>query len=242
MRTLSEAVTWHDVECGGYAADLPLWAELAAASAGPVLELGCGTGRVALHLARQGFEVAGVDDDAELVEETRRRAADEGLAVAAEAVDVELLDLEQRFGLIVAPMQLIQILPGEAARRRCLQRAASHLLPGGVAAIAIVEELAAGTPPSPMLPDVREREGWVYSSLPLAARLDEGMLTVERLRQTVDPDGRLRETRNEVALRQLSATGLEREGRDVGLQPAGLRRIAATEAHVGSTVVLLEAA
>jgi SAM-dependent methyltransferase len=242
MPTLSEAVTWHDVECGDYAADLPLWAELAAASAGPVLELGCGTGRVALHLARQGFEVTGVDKDAELVESMRRRAADECLAVAAEAVDVELLDLEQRFALIVAPMQLIQVLPGEAACRRCLQRVAAHLLPGGVAAIAIVEELAAGTPPSPLLPDVREREGWVYSSLPLGARLDEGMLTVERLRQTVDPDGRLRETRNEVSLRGLSATRLEEEGREAGLRPGGRRRIAATEAHVGSTVVLLEAA
>jgi SAM-dependent methyltransferase len=241
MRTLSEAVTWHDVECGGYAADLPLWAQLAADSAGPALELGCGTGRVALHLARQGIEVTGVDDDVELVEELRRRAADEGLAVAAEAVDVELFDLEQRFVLIVAPMQLIQILSGEAARRRCLQRTAAQLLPGGIAAFAIVEELAAGTPPSPLLPDVREREGWVYSSLPLGARIGDGTLTVERLRQTVDPDGRLRETRNEVTLRQLSATRLEEEAHDAGLRPAGRRRVAATEAHVGSTVVLLEA-
>jgi SAM-dependent methyltransferase len=242
MRTLSESVTWHDVECGGYAADLPLWAQLAAASTGPVLELGCGTGRVALHLAREGFEVTGVDSDAELVDETRRRAADESLPVTAEAVEVEHLDLERRFGLIVAPMQLIQILPGEAARRRCLQRAAAHLRRGGVAAFAVVEDLPAGTPPSPLLPDVREREGWVYSSLPLGARLDGGALTVERLRQTVDPDGRLRETRNEVTLSQLSASRLEEEGRDAGLRPGGRRRVAATEAHVGSTVVLVEAA
>ena len=32
-------IVWHDVECGGYRADLPLWRELAAAEAGPVLDV-----------------------------------------------------------------------------------------------------------------------------------------------------------------------------------------------------------
>ena len=47
----SDAVVWQDVECASYDADLPLWRELAAAAAGPVLDLGCGTGRVALDLS-----------------------------------------------------------------------------------------------------------------------------------------------------------------------------------------------
>ena len=50
-------VIWHDIECGGYAADLPLWRELAAAEAGPVLDVGAGAGRVALELARHGHAV-----------------------------------------------------------------------------------------------------------------------------------------------------------------------------------------
>ncbi len=44
----AERAIWHDAECGAYAADLALWEELAAAAGGPVLDLGCGTGRVAL--------------------------------------------------------------------------------------------------------------------------------------------------------------------------------------------------
>ena len=57
--TADRETIWHEVECGSYAADLALWSELAAEVAGPVLELGCGTGRVALHLAAEGREVTG---------------------------------------------------------------------------------------------------------------------------------------------------------------------------------------
>ena len=60
-------VIWHDVECGGYAADLPLWRELARAEAGPVLDVGAGAGRVALELARHGHDVTALDRDAVLL-------------------------------------------------------------------------------------------------------------------------------------------------------------------------------
>jgi SAM-dependent methyltransferase len=240
MRTIEETVIWHDVECGGYEADLPLWKELAERSNGAVLELGCGTGRVALQLAELGHQVTGIDSDREVVAELRARAAEKGLAVAVEDADAAGFEIERQFGLVIAPMQLIQLLPGEGARSQCLQRVAEHLLPDGIAAFAIVEETEAVVPASPLLPDVRERDGWVYSSLPLGAHESESELVVERLRQAVDPGGHLSESRNEVRLQIVSAAGLEEEGRRVGLHPAGQRRIGPTDAHVGSTVVLLE--
>ena len=52
-------VAWHDTECGSYDADLPLWRELA--GAGPVLDVGAGTGRVALDLAARGASVTALD-------------------------------------------------------------------------------------------------------------------------------------------------------------------------------------
>ena len=73
------AVAWHDVECASYSADLPLWGELAEEHGGPVLDLGCGTGRVALDLARRGHDLTALDSDAELVRELAARAR--GLAL-----------------------------------------------------------------------------------------------------------------------------------------------------------------
>jgi SAM-dependent methyltransferase len=234
-------VVWQDVECGAYEADLPLWEELAEATDGPVLELGCGTGRVALHLARRGHRVVGIDSDADLIAELRERAAAEGLTTGAEQADAAGFSLDQYFGLIVAPMQLIQLLPRADSRRECLTAAAAHLSPHGVIALAVVETVVTSVPPSPLLPDVRERHGWVYSSMPLGAIREGDSLLVERLRQTVDPDGHLEETHDAVRLQMLTAAELEQEGRSAGLSPAGRRRIEPSDAHVGSTVVLLEA-
>lgn len=234
-------VVWHDAECGAYEADLPIWEELAEAADGPLLELGCGTGRVALYLARRGHAVVGIDSDAELIVELRQRAGAEGLTIGAEQADAADFSLDERFGLIVAPMQLIQLLPGADSRRQCLRVAAAHLAPHGVVALAIVETEVTSVPPSPLLPDVREHAGWAYSSMPLGAIREGDSLLLERLRQTVDPDGHLEESHNTVRLRMLSAADLELEGRAAGLSPAGRRRIEATNAHVGSTVVLLGA-
>ncbi len=234
-------VVWHDVECGAYEADLPLWEELAESTAGPLLELGCGTGRVALYLARRGHAVVGIDSDADLIAELRERAAAEGLTVGARQADAAGFSLDETFGLIVAPMQLVQLLPDADLRRECLRAAAAHLAPHGIVALAIVETGVTSVPPSPLLPDVRERDGWVYSSMPLGTIREGDSLLVERLRQTVDPGGHLEESRDAVRLQMHSAAELEEEGRSAGLRPAGRRRIEPTDAHVGSTVVLLGA-
>jgi SAM-dependent methyltransferase len=241
MRTTESArVIWHDVECGAFEADLPLWDELAEGSDGAVLELGCGSGRVALHLARNGDRVTGLDSDPALVEALRDRTAAEGLEVTARAADAADFKLDQSFGLVVAPMQLIQLLDGAGARESCLRACGSHMAPGGRLAVAIVEGVPTGVPPAPLLPDVREHDGWVYSSLPLGARHEGGALLIERLRQIVDPEGHLSESRDIVRLRTLTADQLEEEARSAGLRPGGRRSIDPTSSHVGSTVVLLE--
>jgi len=238
---VSSAAVWHDVECGGYSADLPVWKRLACACGGPVLELGCGTGRVALRLAARTNEVWAVDADASLLEALRARAAAQGLSVRAIRADVRALDLERQFELILAPMQLLQMLGSAAARQATLERAACHLASGGRLAAAIVEP----PPPSPdgpaaALPDVQELDGWVYSSLPAVLITGGGDLEIHRRRQAVSPDGSLSEEEHTDRLDALDADALEAEAATPGLRPAGRLEVPATDGYLGSTVVLLE--
>jgi SAM-dependent methyltransferase len=240
--TQAESVLWHDLECGGYDGDLELWRELARSADGPILDLGCGTGRVALDLARQGHPVHGLDLDPELVAAFNARALDAGLPASATAGDARAFDLEGDFGMVLAPMQLIQLLDTPGERISCLQCARRHLVPGGTAAVAIVDGFPAELiedAPAP-LPDTREVDGWVYSSLPLDAALETGVIVVRRRRQMVSPSGELRDELDEIPLRLLTSETVEAEAREAGLEPVGRRRIAPTDAHVGSTVILIE--
>lgn len=235
-------MTWNEVECGGYTADMALWEELADRTDDPIMELGCGAGRVTLHLARRGTSlVIGVDRDPSLVNRIWEQASPR-MSGDAEIGDVRDFDFATRFGLVLAPMQLIQLLADSQERLACLSCVTEHLLPGGLAAFAIVEELPEipSGDVAPPLPDVRQVEGWIYSSLPLEPLIDDSSIRLRRLRQTVDPDGNMSEEMNEISLATLSAERLEAEGAEVGLRPLDRRWIPATEAHVGSTVVLFE--
>jgi len=236
-------VVWHDVECGGYAADLPLWEELAEEAAGPVLDLGCGTGRVALHLARRGHRVVGLDADAALLAAFQERAS--GLPAESMLGDARAFEVKEEFGLVLAPMQLMQLIETPAERIACLSSAASHLCSTGTIALAIapVEEILAGEDIDPMevLPDVREVDGWVYSSHTREILVDPEKIVIRRRRERVSPGGDLTDELDEVVLEVLPAETLEAEGRAAGLTVAGRRTIPHTEDHVGAVVVLLEA-
>jgi SAM-dependent methyltransferase len=235
-------VVWHDVECGGYDADLRLWERLADEREGPILELGCGTGRVLLHLAARDRDVTGIDRDEALVAEAASRAITRGFNVPVACADVRELRLERRFNLVLAPMQLVQLLGGTEERRRAFEAIAHHLQPGGLFAAAIVEGEPAAVlgEGSAAVPDVGERDGWIYSSLPLEVLPADGHLIVRRLRQTVGPHGDLSETINTVELDVVQSAQLEAEAGSAGFVPAGRLVIEATDAHIGSTVVLLE--
>jgi hypothetical protein len=143
-------------------------------------------------------------------------------------------------------MQTIQLLEDAAERRAALESMRRVLAPRGLIAIAIVEgDVGAddsGTVLGPPLPDVAEIDGWVYSSLPVELRKEDGRINLARLRQIVAPDGDLADERAVVSLASLDPGALEAEAEEAGLRPAGRREVAETDIHVGSAVVLLEAA
>jgi SAM-dependent methyltransferase len=232
-------VLWHDLECGGYAEDLALWRELA--GEGPVLDVGCGTGRVALDLALQDVPVVGLDSDPALLDALTDRAR--GLPIEAVCADARDFDLRRRFPVVLAPMQTVQLLGGAPGRTAFLRCAHAHLEPGGLLAAALADALEGfdeetATPP---LPDMREQDGLVYFSQPVAVKDEGERVAIHRVREVVDRDGARTSGRDVVRLDRLEPEELEAEARTQGFTVLERRLIGATEEFVGSVVVMLRA-
>jgi SAM-dependent methyltransferase len=239
-RPHGSAAAWHDAEHGSYAADMALWERLASELGGPVLDLGAGTGRVAIHLAARGHDVVAVDSDDALLEVLRLRAEERGLPVRVVEADVRELDLEATFPLVLAPMQLMHMLEGAAGRRAALAALARVLAPGGVIAVAVLAEPLPPSGPTEPIPDVREDDGWIHSSLPLEVRVGEETLEIVRLRQLVSPGGALSEETHVTTVDRLRPGVFEVDVEACGLRILASQPIAETEEHVGALVHLIE--
>jgi SAM-dependent methyltransferase len=235
----STAVLWHDLECGGYAEDLPLWRELATAAGGPVLDVGAGTGRVALDLAARGHEVVALDADGELLAALAGRAGD--LPVRTVRADARDFDLGRRFALVLVPMQTVQLLGGPPGRAAFLRCARAHLAVGGLLAAALADALEGfdAEHDQPPLPDVREVDGTVYASRPVAVRDTAAGVVIERIREIIDPAGRHAAETDAITLDRLDAATLAAEGEAAGLAALEPQAIPTTDEYVGSTVVML---
>jgi SAM-dependent methyltransferase len=240
--SLADTVLWHDVECGGYEADLPLWRELAERAGGAVLELGCGAGRVALDLAARGHDVAAVDSDPGLVRALERRAHERGLSVQTTVGDARAFRIAREFALVVAPMQVVQLMGGAGGRAGMLACVRAQLAPGGIFGAALADPFE-GVPAEdagPPLPDVREQDGWVFSSTPVAVHTDGSGTAIDRLRQAVSPDGMLEESMTSIVLDALGPAELEAEAAGAGMHVLPRRHVPATGDYVGSAVVVAE--
>jgi SAM-dependent methyltransferase len=232
-------VIWHDIECGGYRADLPLWHDLAGSEDGPVLDVGAGTGRVTLDLARAGHEVVALDREPLFLDELRRRAR--SLPVQTVVGDAGGFELPgRRFGLIIAPMQTIQLL-GAAGRAGFLRSAREHLTEHGLVACALADAMEAFDAEHVVLPlpDAGVVGGINYYSQPVALRDAGDRMAIERIRTTVAPDGRRSASEDVIHLDKVDAKQVEHEAQAAGLWPRAARVIPPTEEHVGTTVVLL---
>ena len=237
-------VIWHDVECGSYTADLPLWRQLATEAHGPVLDVGAGTGRVALDLAAGGVEVVALDREDVLLRALSERAGARGLSVTTVRADAVGFTLEEwLFALILVPMQTLQLLPDGAARGGFLRSAHRHLTPRGRLAIALAPSVEPFSPDLVSLPepDIAELTDARYVSQPTGVRVAGGFLELERRRETVAADGARVSELDIIRLADVSCAEVEDEARRAGFQVEPRREIPETDRHVGSEVVLLRA-
>jgi len=225
-----DAVIWQLVECGGYVADLPLWRELAERESGPILDLGAGVGRVALDLAERGHEVVALDVDATLL------GAIDDPRVETVVADAQSFELGRTFGLILAPMQTVQLLGDRAAMLRAVRR---HLHPGGLFAAALANAIDTFGDVDAPRPDMREVDGVVYASRPVAVRDDGDGFVLERVRERVSARGEREVTENAIRLARVTAESLAIEAGREGLIAEPSRLIDETDDHVGSEVAML---
>ena len=158
--------------------DVPFWRRVAASAMGPVLELGCGTGRVSLPLARAGVNLIGIDRSEPMLDRARRRILKSSRSRVRNAQALRLIRGDIRalpfddhaFRMVLAPYGILQSLIRPRDLTATLESVARVLAPGGIFGIDLV----------PDVPKWREYENRVQ----LRGRAGRAQLTlVESVRQ-----------------------------------------------------------
>ncbi|MFO1323072.1 MAG: class I SAM-dependent methyltransferase [Burkholderiales bacterium] len=112
--------------------DVGFYAGLCARHGGPVLELGCGNGRILLELLRRRVDVTGVDASERMLSELRRKAVAEDLPAPVARMDVRRLGLAPGFAVILCPYSLVTYMVTDDDVARLLGEARRLLAPGGL--------------------------------------------------------------------------------------------------------------
>ena len=113
--------------------DIPFYVEEARRSGGPVLELGCGTARVAIPIARTGIDIVGIDSSPAMLEVARLKVDGARLADRLRLVEADMRDfsLDERFSLAIIPFRGFLSLLSVEDQMLTLGNIKRHLAPGG---------------------------------------------------------------------------------------------------------------
>jgi SAM-dependent methyltransferase len=217
---------FYDEDYRDYNDDVEAIVHLAQEMDGPVLELGCGTGRLLLPLVMTGLPVTGVDISPALLERARAKLAaiPHGDQVTLVQADLRQLELSQRdFAFAFCTSNTLMHLADAAGQLAVLQRATDHLRPGGLLLLDLfhpdvarlvevhgVMELADQW----VREDGTEVIKWSVRTLDLAEQHQETLFIYEE----IAPDGSVRRTRCPFTLRYLWRNEAELMLRVAGLQ------------------------
>ncbi|HEV2237356.1 MAG TPA: class I SAM-dependent methyltransferase, partial [Ktedonobacterales bacterium] len=121
----------YDLEDNDYAADRPLIEQWARTLGGPLLDLACGTGRMAIPLAEQGYAVTGVDVVPEMIAWGREKAARAGVTVEWVVADARTFRLGRQFPLCFMLANAFQFFLAREDQEAMLASVRAHLAPEG---------------------------------------------------------------------------------------------------------------
>ena len=119
--------THYDLQYSDFPKDIPFWIHHGKKYGGSILELACGTGRVAIPLAKEGFEVTGLDVSQSMLGQAKKKALAAGVPVEWVHADCRDFDLERQFGLIIFPFNSMSHLYELEDVEFCLSCVRKHL-------------------------------------------------------------------------------------------------------------------
>ncbi len=157
--------------------DRPFFLELIRERGEPVLDVGCGTGRLLLDFLGQGIDVDGVDNSEPMLALCRRKAERLGLTANVHLQSMSTLGLSRRYRTIIVPSSSFQLLLDRAEAGRALDAFHRHLEPGGTLAMPII------------VMDKQTDEAWTREAL-----LEDGSTVRRTARAVFDPDRRIEST------------------------------------------------
>jgi SAM-dependent methyltransferase len=125
---------FYDLDYADFEADLHMVQQYAARCGSPILELGCGTGRLLVSLARDGYQVTGVDVSAEMLQVARDKVAAQGLGdrVTLLHQDMREIDLDGSFNLAFSAINSFLHMPTASDQLLALSAIHRHLNSGGL--------------------------------------------------------------------------------------------------------------
>lgn len=121
----------YDLLFEDFTADVPFWVGRARSANGPVLEVGCGTGRVLLRMLEAGCDADGFDVEPRMIERLRQAASARGLAPTAWVDDVRSFSAPRRYALVAIPFNAFAHCLEAAEQIAALTRCREALLPDG---------------------------------------------------------------------------------------------------------------
>ncbi|HEY2955656.1 MAG TPA: class I SAM-dependent methyltransferase [Candidatus Eisenbacteria bacterium] len=121
----------YDVAYSWHTANIPFWVERAKAAKGPVLEIGCGTGRVLIPTLAAGVDAEGLDLHPGMLEVLMKKAAAQGLTARVQRADMRDFTMPRRYALVTLPFRGFMHLLTTADQLQALRCIREHLEPGG---------------------------------------------------------------------------------------------------------------